>query len=84
MDISLPVNNLHWSHRMSKWDPKNKRMPIIVKFVRYNSHYEILNDKKCFKGSGISVTESLTVSTIDQLEKAREQFGFTNLWLNKW
>ena len=35
---------------------------------------------KLLKGSGISVTESLTLKMMEHLKKTREQHGFENVW----
>ena len=35
---------------------------------------------KLLKGSGVSITESLTLKNIEHLKKEREQHGFVNVW----
>ena len=37
-------------------------------------------NKKKLKGTGISVTESLTAKEINMLEKARKEHTFNNAW----
>ena len=39
-----------------------------------------LEIKKLLKGTGISVTEMLTLKRMEHLKKAREQHGFGNVW----
>ena len=39
-----------------------------------------LQIKKLLKGSGISVTDNLTLKRMQHLKKAREQHGFANVW----
>ena len=83
MDETIKPEDIDRSHRLSK--PKSsknaKPRPIIVKFVRYNTHNRIYKNKKKLKGTGISVTESLTAKRINKLEKAREeQHTFNNMW----
>ena len=41
---------------------------------------QIFSKKKQFKNSGISITESLTKLRMSRLAKAREEFGFRNVW----
>ena len=48
--------------------------------MRYNTLNRIYRNKKKLKGTGISVTESLTVKRIKLLEKAREGYTFNNVW----
>ena len=42
--------------------------------------YLVFRNKKLLKGSGISVTESLTLKRMEHLKKVREQHGFANVW----
>ena len=53
---------------------------IIIKFVRYNCRRSIFLNKKKIKNTGISITESLTAKRMEILSKAKERFGFTNVW----
>ena len=39
-----------------------------------------LEIKKLLKGSGIPLTENLTLKMMEHLKKAREQLGFANVW----
>ena len=48
--------------------------------MRYNTHNRIYRNKKKLKGTGISVTESLTAKKINMLVKAREEDSFNNVW----
>ena len=58
----------------------NRPRLVIVKFIRYNDRKKIFSKKKQFKNSGISITESLTKLRMGKLAKAREEFGFRNVW----
>ena len=49
--------------------------------MRYNTCNRIYRNKKKLKGTGISVTESLTARRMNMLEKAREEYTFNNVWL---
>ena len=81
MDETIKPEDIDRSHRLGK--PKSsknaKPRPIIVKFVRYNTFVRICRNKK-LKGTGISVTESLTAKGINMLEKEREKHTFNNVW----
>ena len=48
--------------------------------MRYNTCNKIYRNKKKFRGTGISVTESLAAERISMLEKAREEYTFNNVW----
>ena len=42
-------------------------------------------NKKKIKNTGISITESLTAKRMEMLNKAKERFGFRNVWtLDAW
>ena len=58
--------------------PGQKPRAIIVKFTRYKDWHHVFRNKKLLKGTGISVTESLTLTRMEHLKKAREQHGFAN------
>ena len=82
MDEIIKSEDIDRSHRLDK--PKSsknaKPRPIIVKFVRYNTCNRIYRNKKNLKGTGISLTESLTAKRINMLEKAKEEHTFINVW----
>ena len=71
------------SHRSGKQKgPSQKPWAVILKFTRYKDkdrHY-VFGIEKRLKGSGISVTESLTLKRMEHLKKAREQHGFAKVW----
>ena len=79
---TIKPEDIDRSRRLGK--PKSsknaKPRPIIVKFVRYSTRNGIYRNKKKLKGTGISVTESLTARRINMLEKAREEHTFNNVW----
>ena len=83
LDIELTQRDLDRTHRIGKNDKRSKRInwprPVIVKFIQYNDRKKIFSKKKQLKNSGIS-TESLTKLRMSKLAKAREGFGFRNLW----
>ena len=70
--IELSDFDIDRSHRLEKPKP-NKPRPLIVKFTRYNIRSKIFSSKGTFKGSNISLTESLTQKRVDILNEA--QYG---------
>ena len=62
------------SHRLGnrKLD-KSKPRPIIIKFSRYNVRARIFKNKRKLKGKRTSVTERLTKTRMEKLEKARKE-----------
>ena len=62
------------SHRLGnrKLD-KSKPRPIIIKFSRHNVRARIFKNKRKLKGKRTSVTESLTKTRMEKLEKARKE-----------
>ena len=68
------------THRIGKAKSDGKSRPIIIKFARYNTRNKVFRKKKQLKGSGVSITESLTARRISQLKKAREEHEFKNVW----
>ena len=40
----------------------------------------MFREKRKLKGTGKSITESLTTKRIGQLNDAREKYGFNNVW----
>ena len=82
MNETIKTEDIDRSQRLGK--PKSsknaKPRPIIVKLVRYNTCNKIYRNKKKFRGTGISVTESLAAERISMLEKAREEYTFNNVW----
>ena len=51
-----------------------------MKFARYNVRGSVFRKKRILKGTGKSITESLTTKRIGQLNDAREKYGLNNVW----
>ena len=51
-----------------------------VKFATYNVRGRVFREKRKLKGTGISITKSLTTKRIGQLNDAREKYVFNNVW----
>ena len=51
-----------------------------MKFAKYNVRGRVFRGKRKLKGTGKSITESLTTKRIGQLNDAREKYVFNNVW----
>ena len=81
LNIEMSQISIDRSHRLGKRKgPGQKPRAIIVKFTRYKDRHHVFSKKKLLKGTGISVTESLTLKRMEHIKKAREQYGFPNVW----
>ena len=81
LDIKINEIDIDRSHRIGRYDKaKKKARPIIVKFARYNVRGRVFREKRKLKGTGKSITESLTTKRTGQLNDAREKYGFNNVW----
>ena len=59
MNIETSPNDLDQSHRIGNIKTKKKERRII-KFVKDHLRHDILKKNKLLKGTGLSITESLT------------------------
>ena len=81
MEEGLTEIDIEHTHRVGK--PKqNKRnpRPIIIKFVRYSCRWRIFLNEIKIENTGLSITENLTAKRMEMLHKAKERFGFKNVW----
>ena len=51
-----------------------------MKFAKYNVRGRVFRGKRKLKGTGKSITESLTTKRIGQLKDARKNYAFNNVW----
>ena len=76
LGIKLNKIDMDRSHRIGRYDKvKNKARPIIVKFAPYSVRGRVFHEKQKSKGTGKSITESLTTKGL-----ARRKYGFNNVW----
>ena len=77
MDKEITHQDIDSSHRLGnqKLD-KSKPQPITINFSRYNVRAKIFKNKRNLKGKRISITESLTKTRIEKLQKATEEHKF--------
>ena len=81
LNIKMSQIGINKSHRLGKCKgPAQKPQAIIVKFTQYKDRHHVFRNKKLLKGTGISLTESLTLKMMEYLKKAREKHGFANVW----
>ena len=66
-------------HRLGKWI-KSKQRPVIVKFTSYRHRSKVWLNKKYLKGSGSSISESLTGRRLILYQESKEFFGKENVW----
>ena len=77
----ITIHDIDRTHRLGKRKlDNNVSRPIIVKFTRYNVRNRIFKTKKKLKGKTVSITEGLTKRRVVELKKAREMYGFKNVW----
>ena len=80
LDIEIDKIVIDRSHRIGRYDKtKTKARPIIVKFARYNVSGRVFREKQKLKGTGNTITQSLTTKRIGQLNDAREKCCFNNI-----
>ena len=80
LDIGIAENEIDRSHRIGRKKDGQRPRPIIVKWTRYKTRKKVFASKRKLKGTCVSITESLTAKRIEQLNRAREEQGFTNMW----
>ena len=80
LDVEITENGIDRSRRIGRKKDGQKPRPITVKLTRYNTRKKLFASKRKLKGTGVSITENLTSKRMEQLNKAREEHGFTNIW----
>ena len=68
------------SHRIRPKKKDQKPRPIIIKFCSYRDRSKVFYNKKMLKGSGLTITESLTKTPIDLLNEVQGIVGQGNSW----
>ena len=80
LDVNITEIKIDRSHRIGRKKDGQRPRPIIVKLMRYNTRKKVLASKRKLKGMGVSIRETLTAKIIEQLNRAREEHSFTNVW----
>ena len=78
--VYVTENKIDRSHRIGRKKDGQRPRPIIVKLTRYNTRKKVFASKRKLKGTSINITERLTAKRMEQLNKAREEHGFANVW----
>ena len=79
LDIEITENEIDRSHGIGRKKDEQRSKPIIVTLTRYNTRKKVFPSKRNLKGTNVSITESLTAKRMEELNKAREEHGFTNV-----
>ena len=84
LNFEITDYHLDRSHRLKKSsNAKDRPAPIIAKFVQHNVKAYLYNRKKCLKGTGYLMTESLinkTMELIKQLKRLRNEKKMNSFW----
>ena len=82
--VHITIDDIERTHRI---DPtksistrRTKPRAIIVRFASMRKRIDVYKNKKNLKGKKILLTESLTASRFNLLNKAKEKFGQRNVW----
>lgn len=80
LKVDLPDTVVERCHRLGAKKSESGPRPIIVKFWSYRYRRQVFVAKRALKGSGVVVTEFLTQSRLQVLNKARDLHGAQNTW----
>ena len=80
MDLEISPGDIDRTHRIGVLS-KGKNRSIIIKFVRYMDKRRVCTNSKRLKGKNMSITESLPKTRMSALKKARNKFGYSNVWI---
>lgn len=90
LKVNITADQIDRSHRIGK--PKSgtsgeeetpKPRPIIVKFTSYQHRADVFRNKRYLKGTGLTISESLTPSRMNILRKAQQVARLGNI-KNTW
>lgn len=80
LGININKQDIDRSHRLGRSGKRGKPRPIIIKFVAYNKRSEVFRSKKQLKGTGITITESLTQKKQELLQTAKMNQKVKSVW----
>lgn len=79
MNLSdVSVKDLQVCHRLGVG--RDKLRPVLVRFYDIQKRHLVWDNKTSLKGSGITISEFLTISRHNTFLKARKHFGLKNCW----
>ena len=79
----LSIHDIEYAHVLPTRSGKAKKTVILVKFRNRFAKYDIYDNRKELKGTGVSVTEHLTAANLQLLAEARATVGFVNVWTSQ-
>lgn len=79
LDLEIPIlpDDIDILHPLPS---KNEKTSIMIKFIRRKTKHSVFHQKRKLKGTGYSITESLTKRRLQLLQAARDAFGFKKVW----
>ena len=81
LGLDVQPSDIDRTHRIgNKNKARKKGREMIIKFTRYNTRKKVFVNKRKFKETNISVTESLTSLRMTKLKDARDEYGFNKVW----
>ena len=94
LKLDIPIKHIQRSHRVGprKNTPRNTRQnatqtskprPIIFRFRDFRSRTKVFQNKRYLKGSGVSITESLTKTRYALYQLAINKLGMGAVWTNE-
>lgn len=78
LKLKIDESAIDRTHRVGGNTSKNRH--LIVKFVSYQTRAQIILNRKLLKGTGITVTEDLTVRRLVLLKTAKQKVNKENAW----
>ena len=82
--VHITIDDIERTHRIGPTKSistrRTKPRAIIVRFASMRKRIDVYKNKKNLKGKKILLTESLTASRFNLLNKAKEKFGQRNVW----
>lgn len=80
LGISLSLSDIDRSHRIGQASNTTSSRPIIVKFTSYRARAKFIGARRKLKGSKIVITEDLTRSNQQLLQKTRDHSAVKTAW----
>ena len=74
LNIVIPNESIEKCHRIG-FPHKDKKRPVLVKFMNHKLKEAIFYQKKLLKGTGISIGEDLTKHRVSTVQTLQTQYG---------
>ena len=80
-ETDIEQSDIDWTNRIgNKNKARKKGRAIIITFTRHNIRKKVFMNKRKFKWTDISSTESLTSLRIAKLNNARDEYEINKVW----